>query len=124
MPCAKVYEDNETLAFMDVFPQSEGHTLVIPKNVKATMLFDLDADALKELIASVQKVAKAVNKALNPDGLRIVQFNGPEAGQTVFHIHFHIIPVYAGRALGAHTSGKPADASRLADLAARIAAAI
>ena len=124
MSCVKVYEDSNVFAFMDVFPQSEGHALVVPKHAKATMLFDLATDDLKDLIAGVQKVAKAIDKALKPDGLRIAQFNGSDAGQTVLHIHVHIIPVYAGQALGAHAGGKPADVSRLTDIAARIAQAI
>lgn len=124
IPCAKVFEDDVVLAFMDIFPQSEGHTLVIPKKARATMLLDIDADDLKVLMERVQKVARAVEKALKPDGFRIVQFNGAEAGQTVFHIHFHIIPAYAGRPLGQHAAGKAADPARLAELAAKIAAAL
>lgn len=124
MSCVKVYEDETILAFMDIFPQSEGHTLVIPKKAKATMLFDIDADRLKELIEGVQKIAKAVDKALKPDGIRIVQFNGEAAGQSVFHIHFHIIPIYSGQALGRHAGGAPADSARLTDLASRIAGAV
>ena len=124
LPCVKVYEDASILAFMDIFPQSEGHALVIPKNAKATMLFDIDPDDLKTLIEGVQKVAKAVDKALEPDGVRIIQFNGPEAGQTVFHIHFHIIPIYAGKPMRPHAGGTPADTAVLSALASKIAAAI
>ena len=124
MPATKIYEDDAILAFMDIFPQSEGHALVIPKKVKATNVFDIDPDDLKTLIAGVQKVAKAVEKTLKPDGMRIIQFNGPEAGQTVFHIHFHIIPVYAGKPLRPHAGGGPAEPSRLAALAEKIAAAM
>lgn len=124
IPCAKVFEDDVALAFMDIFPQSEGHTLVIPKKRHASMLLDIDAEDLKALIVRVQKVARAVDKALNPDGFRIVQFNGSEAGQTVFHIHFHIIPAYSGRSIGQHAGGKDADPARLAALAARIASAL
>ena len=124
MSCVKVYEDDTILAFMDIFPQSEGHTLVIPKRAKATMLFDIDTDHLKDLIEGVKKVARAVDKALKPDGVRIAQFNGAESGQTVFHIHFHIIPIYAGQPLGRHAGGAPADVSRLTETASRIAGAI
>lgn len=123
MPCIKVYEDDHVLSFLDIFPQSEGHTLVIPKKAKATMLFDIEPDDLKVLIAGVQKVARAVDEALKPDGVRIVQFNGPEAGQTVFHLHFHILPVYAGKPLGRHADA-PADAALLEKLAAKIAACL
>lgn len=124
MACVKVYEDDAILAFMDIFPQSEGHTLVIPKKAKATMLFDIDIDDLQTLIAGVQRVAKAVDKALKPDGMRIIQFNGNEAGQTVFHIHFHIIPIYAGASLGRHAGGAPVDSARLTEIASKIAGAI
>jgi histidine triad (HIT) family protein len=123
LPCVKVYEDVSILAFMDIFPQSEGHTLVIPKKARATMLFDFATDDLKVLIEGVQKVARAVDRALKPDGLRIVQFNGAESGQTIYHIHFHIIPAYAGRSMGQHGGGKAADTARLTEIASRIAAA-
>lgn len=124
LPCVKVYEDAGVLAFMDIFPQSEGHTLVIPKRAKATMIFDIDPDDLKALIEGVQKVARAVDKALKPDGVRIIQFNGPESGQTVYHIHFHIIPVYAGKPMRPHAGGEPADRAALTALASKIAAAL
>jgi histidine triad (HIT) family protein len=124
IPKATVYEDEAALAFMDIFPQSEGHTLVIPKRAKAAMIFDAPADDLRELIIVVQKIAQAVEKALGPDGVRIMQFNGQEAGQTVFHVHFHVIPVYAGKRLQPHQGGKPADQDGLRALAARIKAAL
>ena len=124
VPCAKIFEDADTLAFMDVFPQAEGHALVILKKARATSLVDLSVDQLKVLIATVQKTAVAVEKALKPDGLRIFQLNGTEAGQTVFHTHFHVVPVYAGRAQRPHAQGKPADPAALNEIAARIAAAL
>ena len=124
MSCVKVYEDDVIFAFMDIFPQSEGHTLVIPKKTKATMLFDIGVDDLKELIAGVQKIAKAVNRALKPDGVRVVQFNGREAGQSVFHIHFHIIPIYTDKPLGRHGGGAPADSARLTEIASQISGAL
>lgn len=101
LPCAKVYEDERTLAFMDAMPQSDGHTLVIPKT-NARNFFDIDPEALADLIKKTQHVAKAVRKAFNPDGVRIIQFNEPAAGQTVFHIHFHIVPCYEGKELRHH----------------------
>lgn len=124
LPCVKIYEDSELLAFMDVFPQSRGHCLVVHKKAKATNLLDIDNAALASLIGGVQKVANAVRKGLNPDGVRIAQFNGAPAGQTVFHLHFHIIPVFEGEALGAHASGGPKDAGELEPMAARIRAAL
>ena len=93
IPAAKVYEDARALAFMDAMPQTEGHTLVIPKS-EAEDLFDVSPDVLAELIKTTQRIAKAVATAFNPDGVRLMQFSRPAAGQTVFHIHFHIIPMY------------------------------
>lgn len=126
MRCVKVFEDEDVLAFMDIFPQTEGHTLVIPKRARATSLLDAPEADLKTLIVGVQKIARAVEKALSPDGVRIMQFNGAEAGQTVFHLHFHIIPIYAGKAQRRHggEGGTPADNEQLKLLAARIAAAV
>ncbi len=95
VPAFKVYEDAHTLAFMDVMPQSNGHTLVIPKS-EAENFFDVDPKVLASLVVTTQHVATAVKRAFNPDGVRIMQFNGPAAGQTVFHIHFHILPCYEG----------------------------
>jgi len=118
IPAFKVYEDERALAFMDVMPQSEGHTLVIPK-VPARNFFDIEPDALAELIKSTQRVARAVQKAFAPDGMRIIQFNEPAAGQTVFHIHFHIVPCYEGRALKGH-SRDMADKAVLAEHAERV----
>ena len=122
--CVKVFEDDAVLAFMDIFPQTEGHTLVIPKRARATSLLDAHDEDLKTLIVAVRRIAKAVDAALKPDGVRILQFNGSEAGQTVFHLHFHVVPVWAGRPMRAHGAGAPADAARLKDLAASIAAAL
>jgi histidine triad (HIT) family protein len=122
IPAFKVYEDERTLAFMDAMPQSDGHTLVIPKS-EARNFFDVDPDVLAYLIQVTQKVAKAVKKAFNPDGVRIIQFNEPAAGQTVFHIHFHIVPCYAGKELKGH-SREMADKAVLAEHAERIRKAL
>jgi histidine triad (HIT) family protein len=122
IPAFKVYEDERTLAFMDVMPQSEGHTLVIPKTA-ARNLFDIDPETLANLIKSTQHVAKAVQKAFNPDGMRIIQFNEPAAGQTVFHIHFHIVPCYEGETLRGH-SREMADKAVLAEHAERVIMAL
>lgn len=120
MSCVKIWESDDILAFMDVFPQSRGHCLVIHKKATATNLFDIDADALSDLIKSVQKIAAGVKTGLQPDGIRIAQFNGTPAGQTVFHLHFHIIPIYEGVSLGTHGSGGPADATTLEPMAEKI----
>jgi len=124
LPAHKVYETKDALALMDLFPQSPGHVLVIPKGVEARNLLDLDPQALPSLMLAVQTVAKAVRKALNPDGVIVTQFNGAPAGQTVFHLHVHIIPRYEGTPLKGHGQSGMADASELASLAARIASAI
>jgi len=123
IPGHKVYEDVNVLAIMDVFPQSRGHVLVIPKAGSRNLL-DADPAVLSAAIPAVQKVARAVMAATNADGLRIAQFNEAPAGQTVFHLHFHIIPVYAGENLTPHASGQKADDAELAALARDIAARI
>ena len=97
LPAAKLYEDDAVLAFMDAYPQTEGHCLVIPKDVHAVNLLDLPTEALHRVIAKVQVIAGAVVDALTPSGFRVVQFNGASAGQSVFHTHFHIIPSYKDR---------------------------
>lgn len=122
IPAFKVYEDDRTLAFMDVMPQSDGHTLVIPK-ANARNFFDVEPDVLADLIKVTQRVAKAVKKAFNPDGIRIIQFNEPAAGQTVFHIHFHIVPCYSGKELKGHAR-EMADNAVLAEHAERIRKAL
>lgn len=123
LPCAKVFEDEDTFAFMDTFPQGKGHSLVIHKRSKARNLLDADPQILTPMMATVQRVARATRRALQPDGLTVMQFNGAVSGQTIFHLHFHIIPRWEGVALGRHGAGM-ADAGELAALAARIAAEI
>lgn len=124
MPSMKVYEDNFALAFMDVFPQSEGHTLVIPKQVEARNFLDMPSDYLGSYMQRVQKVTRAVEAGLKPDGLLVTQFNGTPAGQTVFHLHFHIIPRWEGKPLGRHGSGGMASAEELEPIAEKIRAAL
>ena len=120
MPAVKVLEDDVALAFMDVFPQSEGHTLVIPKQVEARNFLDFPSERLGPYLERVQQVARAVEAGLSPDGLMISQFNGAAAGQTVFHLHMHIIPRWTDRRLGGHGDGGMADATKLELIAARI----
>jgi len=119
MPCVKVYEDAHTLGFMDVFPQSRGHMLVIHKQAKARNLLDVNPDDLAQIMNSVQKLARAAKTALNPDGIIITQFNGAPAGQTVFHLHVHIIPKYESD-LKPHASDQMASMDELNTLAAQI----
>jgi len=123
MPCVKVFEDENTLAFMDVFPQSGGHILVIHKHEQARNLLDVSKDGLAQIMASVQKLTCAIDETLSPDGIIITQFNGAPAGQTVYHLHVHIIPKYEGD-LKLHASGGMADMDALNALAAQIKAAL
>ncbi len=122
IPCVKVYEDDRTLAFMDVMPQTEGHTLVIPKE-GAENIFELSAAGAAALMATTQKVARAVKKGLNASGIMLTMLNGASAGQSVFHVHFHIIPREHGVDLGLHARGMVA-ASVLEPVAARIRSAL
>jgi histidine triad (HIT) family protein len=124
IPSAKVFEDVETLALMDVFPQTRGHTLVISKTSRARNLLDIEPEALNAVMATVQRVARAVKAALNPDGILISQFNGSVAGQTIFHLHVHILPRWAGVELGRHGEGGMADATELMALAEMIRAEV
>jgi histidine triad (HIT) family protein len=121
IPSAKVFEDEHTLAFMDAFPQGNGHTLVVHKRSQARNLLDVDAGDLTTLMATVQRVTRGVRAALNPDGITLMQFNGAAAGQTIYHLHFHIIPRWQGAPLGRHGQGM-AEPAELAQLAGQIAA--
>ena len=120
--CHKVHEDEATLAFMDVMPQADGHTLVIPKATSRNLL-DADPATLGPLMASVQKVANAVRRAFDAEGILVKQYNETAAGQTVYHLHVHIVPRTAGVELRPHT-GKMADHGLLARHAEMIRAAL
>jgi histidine triad (HIT) family protein len=120
IPCHKIYEDEHTLAFMDVMPQVDGHCLVVPK-APSRGLLDADPKTLALVMAVIQKVATAVVKAMGADGFQIRQYNESAGGQTVFHLHFHILPMKEGVAMKPHT-GKMADQTLLAAQAALIAA--
>lgn len=118
----RVYEDDHTLVFMDIFPVSDGHTLLIPK-LHCQDLFDADPTALSSLMATSTRVGKALRSAVEPEGMMVFQLNGAAAGQTVFHYHMHLLPRWADQPLALHTRvpGKP---ERLAELARDIAAAL
>jgi histidine triad (HIT) family protein len=118
IPCHKIYEDGDTLAFLDIMPRTEGHALVITKE-KARDLFDVSPKALAKLMAVVQKLAPQIKDAMGADGVLIQQFNGAAAGQTVFHLHMHIIPRKEGEALKPH-AGKMEDQAKLAATAEKI----
>ena len=122
IPAVKVYEDDRTLAFMDVMPEADGHVLVVPKE-PAEDILDLSPDGLSAMMAAVQKVARAVDRALTPGGILIKQYNRAPAGQSVFHIHFHIVPRWEGVPMAPH--GKVmVEASRLEPIAAKIRSAL
>ncbi|MDX2257582.1 MAG: HIT family protein [Hyphomicrobiaceae bacterium] len=120
IPAHKVHEDDDVIVFMDLMPQAPGHTLVVPKAPSRTLL-DADPASLARLLPVVQKVARAVKAAFAADGITIVQFNEAAAGQTVFHLHVHVIPRHEGVALKEHGRGM-APAEELAANAARIRA--
>jgi len=122
IPAHKVFEDDKVLAMMDIFPQSKGHLLVIPKAPSRNLL-DADPAVLASTMAYVQRLARAAKEALGADGVRVAQFNEAPAGQTVFHLHFHIIPIYADVILAPH-GGSRADDGELAIQAKAIAAAL
>ena len=122
LPAHKVYEDDQTLAIMDIMPRLDGHTLVIPKT-PARNILDASPAQLAACIGTVQKMAVAVKTAFKADGVTLQQFNEPAAGQVVFHLHFHILPRHEGVVLGPHT-GKIADATLLSAHAAKIRQAL
>lgn len=98
LPAYKVYEDDKTIAFLDIMPRAPGHTLVIPKH-PARNLLDVSADELAHVMRVAQKVANAGMKAFNADGITVQQFNEPAGGQVIFHLHVHVIPRKEGVAL-------------------------
>ena len=102
LPAHKVYEDAAVVAFMDVMPQGEGHTLVVPKTPSRNLL-DADPATFGTLFSAVQKIAVAVKKAFSADGVTIQQFNEIAAGQSVYHLHVHVLPRFEGVALKPHT---------------------
>ena len=118
IPCHKIYEDEDTLAFLDIMPRTDGHALVVTKE-KARDLFDVRPEALAKLMAVVQKLAPKIKDAVGAEGVLIQQFNGAAAGQTVFHLHVHILPRQEGEALKSH-AGKMADPAALAATAEKI----
>ena len=118
IPCHRIYEDEDTLAFLDIMPRSKGHALVITKE-KARDLSDISPQALAKLMAVVQKLAPKIKEAVGANGVLIQQFNGAAAGQTVFHLHVHIIPRKEGEPLKPQ-AGKIEDQTKLAATAEKI----
>lgn len=122
LPCHKVYEDADTLAFMDIMPRSTGHALVIPKTPARTVI-DANPAQLAACLATVQKIARAQMSAFAADGITLQQFNEPAGGQVVFHMHFHVLPRWDGVRLGPHT-GQMEKPEVLAAAAAKLKAAL
>ncbi len=118
MPCQKLYEDDDTLVFLDIMPRSEGHALVVTKT-QARDLFDISPEALAKVMGVVKKLAPKIRDAVGAQGVLIQQFNGAAAGQTVFHLHVHIVPVKEGVPLKPHTA-QMADQAELAATAEKI----
>ncbi len=117
LPCHKVYEDENTLAFLDIMPRADGHTLVIPKQPSRNIL-DLEPQEFVPLLTTTQKIARAAMKAFAADGLVLQQFNEAAGGQEVFHLHFHILPRFEGVKL--RPPGTMADTDVLVDHAQRL----
>ena len=122
LPAYKVYEDDRTFAFLDIMPQATGHTLVVPKTASRNML-DAAPDDLAYVVKIAQKIAKAAMSVFSADGLMLIQFNEPAAGQTVYHLHVHVIPRKEGVPLRPHGTYKE-EPSVLTEQAAKLAAAL
>ena len=118
----KVYEDEDTFAFMDIFPIGEGHVLVVPKS-HSPNLFEITEGSMLAVSKTSNKIAEAMNQVLNPDGLTVAQLNGAAAGQTVFHYHIHLIPRQEGDPIDLRSRGR-ADDEHLAEIAKNIAAVL
>jgi histidine triad (HIT) family protein len=121
LPAIKVYEDDQVLAFMDIMPQADGHTLVIPKTPAITLL-DLAPETAAYTIQVVQKIAKAIEKGLGIEGIVLMQLSGAAAGQTVPHVHFHLVPTSLHN-LGKHAA-QMGDQEKIKGLAEKIKAAL
>ncbi len=121
IPAQKLFEDEETIAIMDINPAQDGHCLVIAKAHHPTV-FEIPPEAFAAVARSLVRVARAVNRALAPDGLNLIQANGPGAGQSVPHFHVHVLPRRLGDGLKINWEAKPGDRTRIAALAERIRA--
>ncbi|HWD25828.1 MAG TPA: HIT family protein [Rhizomicrobium sp.] len=122
LPSVKIYEDDHTLAFMDIMPQTPGHVVVIPKEAAEDML-DLSPDGAARLIVTTQKIAKAAKTALDASAITLVQRSGRDAGQTVFHMHFNVMPHYPGVTFKLHAQSM-VDPKTLMPIADKIRSAL
>lgn len=120
IPCFKIYEDEHTLAFMDINPANRGHALVIPK-AHSPDLYESPDESLAVTLATARKVASAVRATVNPDGINLVQANGPGAAQSVFHLHVHVMPRFTGDELKLNWGMKPGDMDEIKALSEEIA---
>ena len=120
IPSFKLYEDSETFAFMDINPINDGHALVIPK-YHSENLYTTPDEWFGPTMSVVRKIATAVNKVVKPEGVNLLQANGPGAKQSVFHLHFHIIPRYLGDGVGMNWDMVPGDKEKIKILAEKIA---
>ncbi len=119
IPSFKVYEDDDTLAFMDINPASDGHALVIPK-AHAEDVHAITDDSISRTVVAAKKVAAAVEKTVTPGGINLVQCNGPAAGQSVFHFHMHVLPRREGDDLKLNWGLRPGDMDAIGKLAEKI----
>ena len=119
MPASLVYEDENVMAFLDIRPLNEGHTLIIP-NAHYRSIFEIPQELLAYLHGITKRVAFAVKKATNADGISIIQQNGKAAGQDIFHLHVHVIPRYEGQKLPSFSAIAEADREKLSQTAAKI----
>ncbi len=123
IPSFKLYEDDDVLSFMDINPLHDGHCLIIPKQHHPN-IFEAPGDVLAKIMPVVGRMARAVNAALSPDGINIMQANGEAAGQSVFHIHFHVLPRVMGDDARINWGLRPGDMDRIAANAEKIRAAL
>jgi histidine triad (HIT) family protein len=122
LPAHRVYEDEWTYAFLDIFPVNEGHVLVITREHYEN-IFEATPESLEAVTRTVGKIAKAIKQVFAPDGLTVAQLNGAAAGQTVFHYHTHLIPRRQGDPMDLHSRGQ-GESDKLAEIAARISAVL
>jgi histidine triad (HIT) family protein len=119
VPASFVYEDEKVIAFLDIKPLNEGHTLVIPKSHYAS-IFEIPVDLIAHLHGVTKRIALAVKKATNADGISISQQNGKAAGQEIFHLHIHVIPRYEGQKLPSFSEVSEADKEKMSQTVAKI----
>ena len=123
IPCFKLFEDDETLAFMDINPASDGHALVIPRE-HARDVHAISDHSIAATVKTAKRIAAAIEKALQPEGLNLLQCNGPAAAQSVFHFHMHVLPRSSGDELKLNWGPKPGEMDKIGEMAERIRAGL